>query len=133
MEPDPDISAVIDEAMAPVRLIGDDVKLRKLATQMTNYVVTTLAVDDEQAVGLLGGINPDEITAGYGTLPNELMIRLTILNGIVERLSANIGGSGVSLDWLRKKNAFLNYKRPLDLMIGGRIDSLVEIRRHIAP
>jgi len=87
----------------------------------------------EQATLL--GVKPrtmDRIRAGEATIWNRNELeRLSHLVNIWEEAATFFGTAGGGVEWLTNANMDFGDRRPLDVMLGGQVADLLEVRRYL--
>jgi len=124
-----EIATAIEVAMRPLRDVPIE-RLRRLAKDMATRIIRGLEIDDDQAQFVLGGVTQQSLESGAFEVTDGLLIRLSIIDGILTRLDEQFQDDRSVSEWLRKKNAFLGYAVPLEMLLTGKLADIVEIRRY---
>ena len=129
IEPEDEVARLIDQALEP---LGDfsTVKIRTLAIATVRRILEMLEIDDIAARQLLGGVTLQDIESSHGRVSNSVLMRIEMIRGLLETATEYFGGSREAGEWLRKKNAFIGYEVPLEMMLTGELGKIVEIRRY---
>ena len=117
-------------AGAPARVRRDAVALKTFFRLAAEWELTT----DEQLV-LLGRPGRSTFYRWKSQAPTALSVdtleRISLLLGIYKALGILFPSPALATGWLRRANEAFGGRTALQAMLGGRMDDLYQVRRHL--
>ncbi len=96
-------------------------------------ILARWGVSDVDAAVILGGISPKTFrrwkAGDYGRVNRDLADRLSLLLGIHKALRIIFAAPATGYDWMRRPNAQLGGRTPLQLLLQGGMGDLQRLRR----